>query len=68
MSGNVVDLTHEFLALMRRVRRPGVAEALQELEGKGLIRASRGKIWILDRPGLESAANGWGDSAEVHSK
>jgi hypothetical protein len=36
----------------------GVTDALQELEGKGLIRASRGKISILDRQGLESAADG----------
>jgi CRP-like cAMP-binding protein len=58
VSGDVIKLTHEFLALMLGVRRQGVTDALQELEGKGLIRASRGKISILDRPGLESASDG----------
>lgn len=47
-----VRLTHEFIALMLGVRRPGVTEALNELEGKGFIRSNRGAIRILDREGL----------------
>jgi CRP-like cAMP-binding protein len=53
-----VDLTHEFLALMLGVRRAGVTGALQLLEGRGLIHAARGRVTILDRHGLEQAANG----------
>ncbi len=56
---NVVSLTHEFLALMLGVRRAGVTTALQILEGAHIIKASRGRIEILDRGELLEAA---GDS------
>ncbi len=56
--GNSFSITHEFLALMLAVRRPGVTLAVQNLEGRGLIRASRGSIAILDRHGLISASEG----------
>ena len=49
--------THRFLALMLGVQRPGVTIALQILEGYGLIKATRGKITILDRTGLESRSD-----------
>lgn len=51
-------LTHEFLSLMLGVRRAGVTAALQSFEGQGLIRTARGAVTILDRDGLEEAANG----------
>lgn len=47
-----LTITHEFLAIMLGVRRPGVTVALQILEGKGLIRANRGEIILRDRNGL----------------
>lgn len=56
--GDRIDLTHEFMAIMLTVRRPGVTVALQILEGQHLIRSLRGHVVILDRDGLEAAANG----------
>jgi CRP-like cAMP-binding protein len=56
--GDEVELTHEFIAVMLGVRRPGVTDALHALEGKGLIRSTRGVIRIVDREGLEALASG----------
>jgi CRP-like cAMP-binding protein len=56
--GDDIRLTHEFLATMLGVRRPGVTIALSQLEKVGLIRANRGSIGILDRRGLEIMSNG----------
>ncbi len=58
LGGNHLPLTHEFLALMLGVRRPGVTLALNLLEQRGLIHAERGTIVIVDRYGLVKAANG----------
>ncbi len=52
-------ITHEFLALLLGVRRQGVTVALHELEGKALIRSTRSHIRVLDRDGLQRAANGF---------
>ena len=56
LGGSDVYLTHEHLASMLGVRRPGVTVALHTLEGAGTIRNRRGSIKILDRTGLETAA------------
>jgi hypothetical protein len=56
LDGDEIPLTHEFLAFMLGVRRPGVTDALQLLEGKGLIRTSRGRVQIADRAGLVACA------------
>src|SRR3954469_13117595 len=56
LEGGDLPLTHEFLSTMLGVRRPGVTAAIQMLESNGLIRASRGRITVLDRTGLEKAA------------
>ncbi|SES42687.1 Crp/Fnr family transcriptional regulator [Rhizobium sp. NFR03] len=56
--GNQMPLTHEFLALMLGVRRPGVTTAMHVLEGEHLIKAERASITILDRPGLIATAGG----------
>jgi CRP-like cAMP-binding protein len=57
VEGPRFPVTHEFLALMLGVRRPGVTNALHVLEGNGLIRSKRNEVIILDRPGLEDAAD-----------
>lgn len=49
-----LPLTHEFLALMLGTRRASVTEVLQPLQQRGLIKSARGKITIVDRPGLEA--------------
>jgi CRP-like cAMP-binding protein len=58
VAGDRLTITHEFLAIMLGVRRPGVTVALQILEGKGLIRANRGEIILRDRNGLIDLADG----------
>jgi len=57
--GNEIALTHEFLSLMMAVRRPGVTEALQSLEGAGLIQCARSRITVLDRKGIEKVAGAY---------
>ena len=49
-------LTQEFLAEMLGVRRTTVTLLAQELQKKGIVRYSRGRITILDRPALEACA------------
>lgn len=65
MDGPAVPLTHEFLATMLGVRRPGVTIAVREFERRGLIDGARGTITILDRNGLIGEANGYYGVAEA---
>jgi CRP-like cAMP-binding protein len=53
---NTLYLTHEFLALMLGVRRPGVTEALQKLKGRRLIDTGRSQVIMRDRRGIERMA------------
>ena len=55
LSGDELAMTQELIANMLGVRREGVTEAAGKLQQKGLIRYSRGRIDVLDRPGLERA-------------
>lgn len=56
LDSDEVALTHEFLAMMLGVRRPGVTVALHMLEGALAIRARRNSIRILDREKLKITA------------
>jgi CRP-like cAMP-binding protein len=61
LDGDELPLTHEFIAVMLGVRRPGVTEALQILETEQAIRAERRNIVVLDRRKLEATAgDGYG--------
>lgn len=66
--GQSFNVTHEFLALMLAVRRSGVTLAIQILEGRGLIRATRGKVTIVNREGLLVSAAGTYGYAEAEYK
>ena len=49
-------LTQEFLGVMLGVRRTTVTLLAQELQKRGIVRYSRGRITILDRAKLEDCA------------
>jgi CRP-like cAMP-binding protein len=56
VEGDSLPLTHEFLALMLRVRRASVPEILRPLNEMGMVRSRRGAIVVVDRRGLEQMA------------
>lgn len=53
LKSNELVMTQELIANMLGVRREGVTEAALKLQAAGLIRYARGRITVLDRPGLE---------------
>jgi CRP-like cAMP-binding protein len=53
LAGAELVMTQELIANMLGVRREGVTEAALKLQAAGLIRYARGRIKVLDRPGLE---------------
>jgi len=53
LQGSELVMTQELIANMLGVRREGVTEGALKLQKLGLIRYSRGRITVLDRPGLE---------------
>ena len=54
LRSNELVMTQELIANMLGVRREGVTEAAGRLDKSGLIRYQRGRITVVDRPGLES--------------
>jgi len=54
LASNELTMTQELIANMLGVRREGVTEAAGKLQDAGLIRYRRGKITVLDRPGVEA--------------
>jgi CRP-like cAMP-binding protein len=53
LASNQLVMTQELIANMLGVRREGVTEAAGKLQKAGVIRNNRGRITVLDRPGLE---------------
>jgi CRP-like cAMP-binding protein len=56
LPSNELTMTQELIANMLGVRREGVTEAAGKLQSAGLIHYSRGRISVLDRPGMEARA------------
>ena len=54
--GEALPYTHEFLSHMLGANRKSVTLAALSMQAAGLISYRRGKIQILDRPGLERAS------------
>jgi CRP-like cAMP-binding protein len=46
-------ITHDFLAHLLGVQRPGVSELVERLASRGILEISRGKIRVADRKKLE---------------
>ena len=53
LAGSELVMTQELIANMLGVRREGVTEAAGKLQKSGLISYTRGRIQVIDRPGLE---------------
>ena len=54
LPSNELTMTQELIANMLGVRREGVTEAAGKLQHAGLIHYNRGKITVVNRPGLEA--------------
>jgi CRP-like cAMP-binding protein len=54
LPSNELIMTQELIANMLGVRREGVTEAAGHVQKAGLIEYHRGRISVLDRPGLEA--------------
>jgi len=54
LQSNELSMTQELIANMLGVRREGVTDAAGKLQKAGLIRYQRGRITVLDRPGMEA--------------
>lgn len=53
LAGDQLVMTQELIANMLGVRREGVTEAAGSLQKAGLIKYTRGRITVINRPGLE---------------
>ncbi|WP_156348999.1 MULTISPECIES: Crp/Fnr family transcriptional regulator [unclassified Sphingomonas] len=56
IDGDTMAVTHAAIATTLNLRRATVTDCLHVLEGEHLVRCSRGRIVLRDRPGLEGRA------------
>jgi CRP-like cAMP-binding protein len=56
LKSSQLNMTQELIANMLGVRREGVTEAAGKLQKAGVIRYSRGRITVVNRPKLEKLA------------
>ena len=56
VDGDEFLLTQDVISMMLGAQRTGVSEAAGGLQGKGVIRYSRGRLKVIDRPGLEDSS------------
>jgi CRP-like cAMP-binding protein len=57
VDGDEIVMTHEFVSLMLGVQRSSATLAVQALEGYRLIKATRGRLTILNRAAMEEIAD-----------
>jgi len=56
MLGDVIPVTHSFLAMVLGVRRAGISVALEVLQHGGAVTQHRGRIIVIDAEGLAARA------------
>jgi CRP-like cAMP-binding protein len=55
VKGDMIHLTHEFIAQMLGANRSTITQSAQKLQEAGFIKYAWGKMTILDRPALEAS-------------
>ncbi|MCJ2089386.1 Crp/Fnr family transcriptional regulator [Methylobacterium sp. E-005] len=68
IEGDTLPITHEVLAGMLGVQRTYLTRILRTLQEGGLIRAARGRITILNRAAVASAACECHDRVRMHGE
>ncbi|HET9097298.1 MAG TPA: Crp/Fnr family transcriptional regulator [Candidatus Baltobacteraceae bacterium] len=58
---DVLPMTHELLGLMLGAYRPSITNAIKSLQDRGIVRAGRGRLIVLDAGALEN------DACECHT-
>jgi CRP-like cAMP-binding protein len=61
-----IRLTQETLAHMLGVQRTTISAVARQLQDSGIIHIGRGRVTVLDRPGLERRACECHDAVEAH--
>lgn len=56
MQSDALTVTHDLLAMIMGVRRAGITNALLQFEADGVLRKTRGAVYLTNRPALEQRA------------
>ena len=68
LGGDMLPITHEALAAMLGVQRTYLTRILRTLQDQGLIRVGRGRITVVDRSAVSTAACECHDRVRLHCK